>query len=159
MALGRDGIAGVVLLAVSLALLVQSLRLPQVPLVPVGPGFYPRIVLAFLAAASAALVAQDVLARRKRAEAAARPAAPRLHRLVAASFAIVAAYCFLLPYLGYRLATPLFVAGLQAALERPRGVRQGAWLAAVALGTTAVTYLAFETYLLVLLPRGAWTGW
>jgi len=155
MLLGRDGVAGLILLAISLALLVQSASLPQVPLVPVGPGFYPRLVLGFLAATSAALVVQDVVARRAGA-AAVRWA---LHRLVAATFAIVAAYCFLLPYLGYRLATPLFVAGLQAALERPRGVRQWAWLAGVALGTTAVTYLSFETYLLVLLPRGTWTGW
>jgi hypothetical protein len=29
----------------------------------------------------------------------------------------------------------------------------------VAVGTSAVTYLAFERYLTVLLPRGAWTGW
>ncbi len=157
MALGRDGIAGLILLGISLALLIQSFSLPQVPLVPVGPGFYPRIVLIFLASTSALLVAQDVLARRARAAAEGQGA--RLHKLVVAAFAIVAAYCFLLPPLGYRLATPLFVAGLQAALELPRTAKQWVWLVAVALGATVVTYLAFESYLLVLLPRGAWTGW
>jgi hypothetical protein len=29
----------------------------------------------------------------------------------------------------------------------------------VAVGTSAVTYLVFEQYLTVLLPRGTWTGW
>ena len=32
-------------------------------------------------------------------------------------------------------------------------------LAGIAIATSALTYLVFETYLLVLLPRGAWTGW
>jgi len=53
----------------------------------------------------------------------------------------------------------LFVAALQAALERPRTPRQWLVLAAVALVTSAVTYLVFERYLMVLLPRGAWTDW
>jgi hypothetical protein len=30
---------------------------------------------------------------------------------------------------------------------------------AVALATSALTHLVFEQYLLVLLPRGTWTGW
>ena len=61
MSIGRDGIAGLVLLAISLVLLVQSFQLPSLPIVPVGPGFYPAIVLSFMAAASALLVVQDVL--------------------------------------------------------------------------------------------------
>ena len=64
MSLGRDGIAGLVLLAISLALLVQSLSLPYLPIVPVGPGFYPRIVLSFMALASLSLVLQDWLKHR-----------------------------------------------------------------------------------------------
>ena len=59
MSIGRDGIAGLVLLAISLVLLVQSFQLPSLPIVPVGPGFYPAIVLSFMAAASALLVVQD----------------------------------------------------------------------------------------------------
>jgi hypothetical protein len=159
MSLGRDGFAGLVLLAVSLALLVQSFQLPTLPIVPVGPGFYPGIVLGFLAAASAALVVQDV-ARRRAQAAAAAPAAgpPRNYRLVAAAFAIVTGYVVLLPLLGFRVATALFVAVLQATLERPRTLRGWAVLSAIALGTAVATYLVFERYLLVLLPRGAWTG-
>ena len=158
MSIGRDGIAGLVLLAISLVLLVKSFQLPSLPIVPVGPGFYPAIVLSFMAAASALLVLQDLLKRRVPAGADASEAPRRNYRLVVIAFAIVGAYVALLPLLGFRLATVLFVGALQAALGRPRTARQWAVLSAIALGTAAVSYFIFERYLLVLLPRGAWTG-
>jgi hypothetical protein len=158
MSIGRDGIAGLVLLAISLVLLVQSFQLPSLPIVPVGPGFYPAIVLSFMAAASALLVVQDVIKHRAPAEAGVNDAPPRNYRLVVIAFAIVGAYVALLPLLGFRVATILFVGGLQAALDRPKSARQWTVLAAIAIGTAAVSYFVFERYLLVLLPRGAWTG-
>ena len=158
MSIGRDGIAGLVLLAISLVLLVKSFQLPSLPIVPVGPGFYPAIVLSFMAAASALLVLQDLMKRRPAATAGAGDAPPRNYRLVVIAFAIVGAYVVLLPLVGFRVATVLFVGALQAALGRPRTARQWVVLAAIALGTAAVSYFIFERYLLVLLPRGAWTG-
>ncbi|HKH01255.1 MAG TPA: tripartite tricarboxylate transporter TctB family protein, partial [Bradyrhizobium sp.] len=80
MSIGRDGIAGLILLAISLVLLVQSSQLPSLPIVPVGPGFYPAIVLSFMAAASALLVLQDIV--KHRATAPASDAPPRRYRLV-----------------------------------------------------------------------------
>ena len=50
MRLGRDGIAGLIGLAVSLALLPFAFGLPKLPIVPIGPGFYPTLVLVFMAA-------------------------------------------------------------------------------------------------------------
>jgi putative tricarboxylic transport membrane protein len=158
MSIGRDGIAGLVLLATSLFLLVKSFQLPSLPIVPVGPGFYPSIVLSFMATASALLVLQDLLKRRAPAIASAGDAPRRNYRLVVIAFAIVGAYVGLLPLLGFRVATVLFVGALQAALGRPRTARQWIVLAAIALGTAAVSYFIFERYLMVLLPRGAWTG-
>jgi hypothetical protein len=158
MSIGRDGIAGLILLAISLVLLVMSFQLPSLPIVPVGPGFYPAIVLSFMAAASAMLVLQDLLKRRPPAAAGASDAPRRNYRLVVIAFAIVGAYVVLLPLAGFRLATVLFVGALQAALGRPRTTRQWGALAAIALGTAMVSYFVFERYLLVLLPRGAWTG-
>jgi hypothetical protein len=159
--LDRDGIAGLVGLAISLLLLPHALGLPRLPIVPIGPGFYPALVLVFLAVTSAVLVAQDWVAQRaapspaEAATAAGRPA----YGLVAAAFAVVAAYVVLLPLLGFRIATALFVAAFQAALEAPRTLRQWAVLIAIALATSALAYLVFEQYLFVLLPRGAWTDW
>jgi hypothetical protein len=161
MRLGRDGIAGLIGLAVSLLLLPQALSLPKLPIVPVGPGFYPTIVFAFLGLTSAVLLAQDLVAQRRAVGAADAAAAgpPRAYGLVAAAFAIVAAYIALLPLIGFRIATVLFVAVFQLALDRPRTALQWVMLGGIALATSAVTYLVFESYLLVLLPRGTWTGW
>jgi putative tricarboxylic transport membrane protein len=134
----------------ALLLLWLSVGLPQPALVPIGPAFYPRILFVITAVLAAALVVTDL--RRRPI-----PAAPPAHyRLVVLTFAIFTAYVVLLPLLGYRLATLLFVAVLQVVIEPPRGRW---WLVAVvALGTTLVTYYVFETYLSVLLPRGRLTG-
>jgi len=50
------------------------------PIVPVGPGFYPAIVLSFMAAASALLVVQDVIKHRAPAEAGVGDAPRRNYR-------------------------------------------------------------------------------
>jgi hypothetical protein len=159
--LGRDGIAGLICLGLSIALLVMTRGLPQSALVPIGPDFYPRIVLVITAALSGMLIIADVLARRRsRGETADAPAAPekRNYHLVALTFAVFAIYVLLLPYLGFRISTFLFVAALQAVIEKPRGWRRWAIVIIAALATVIVTYLAFEVYLSVLLPRGRWTG-
>jgi putative tricarboxylic transport membrane protein len=163
MRLGRDGIAGLIGLAVSLFLLPLSFGLPKLPIVPIGPGFYPTIVLVFMGVTSAILVVQDIVAQRRAAppaqEAAQSEQPKRAYGLVLAAFIIVTAYIVLLPLLGFRISTALFVAVFQAMLERPTTLR--GWLTqfAIAIGTAAVTYLVFERYLSVILPRGSWTGW
>jgi hypothetical protein len=149
--IGRDGIAGLVCGAGSLLLLVMARGLPQPALVPIGPGFYPQILFAIAAGLSAALVVSDLTSRRR------ADVSPVPYRLVVITFAIFAAYVALLQPLGYRVATFLFVAGLAAALDPPRG-RRWALVLTVALGTTLVTYYVFEGYLSVLLPRGRLTG-
>lgn len=162
MRFGRDGIAGLIGLAVSLLLLPQAFGLPKLPIVPVGPGFYPTIVLVFLALTSAVLVLQDVLAQRGAAAAVPADAASGPHRaygLVAASFAVVGIYIAVLPLLGFRIATVLFVAVFQFVLEPPATLQRWAIQGATAVGTAALTYAVFEHYLMVLLPRGSWTGW
>jgi putative tricarboxylic transport membrane protein len=154
-----DTLAGLLGLAVSLTLLVQSFRLPKLALTPVGPGFYPRILLAFMAIVSAILVMQGLAARlrARREGCGAQPV--RAYGVVAPAFAIVAGYVALLPLLGFRIATAVFVAVFQFAVEPPRRPRDRAVLVTIALGTSLITHLVFETYLLVLLPRGSWTGW
>lgn len=162
MRLGRDGIAGLIGLAVSLLLLPQALSLPKLPIVPVGPGFYPTLVFAFLGLTSAALLVQDVVAQRRGAAVVSADIPPAPHRaygLVAVAFVLVAVYIVLMPLVGFRISTALFVAAFQLALDRPRTLLQWVVLAGIALATAALTYLVFETYLLVLLPRGTWTGW
>jgi hypothetical protein len=100
-----------------------------------------------------ALLIVNLVSRRRVAPA----PAPAHYRLVILAFVIFTGYVALLPVLGYRAATFLFVGGLQAALEPPHG-RRWALVLAVALGTALVTYVVFESYLTVLLPRGRLTG-
>jgi putative tricarboxylic transport membrane protein len=151
--LSRDGVAGLICLAGALLLLYASFGLPQPALVPIGPAFYPRILFGVTAALSALLIVSDLRRRGGRAA-----AAPVNYRLVLITFLIFSVYVFLLPVLGYRVGTLLFVAALQSTLEPPRTVRGWALVAAVAVGTTLVTYYVFEAYLNVLLPRGRLTG-
>lgn len=164
--LGRDAIAGLICLAGSLWLLALTRGLPRPALLPLGPAFYPRAVLVITAALSAILVVADWLSRRRSRGEVGPGVSPRApagvgtvlnYRLVLVTFVVFAAYVFLLPGLGYRLATFLFVVALQGVLEPPRGRR---WLSvlAVAAVTALATYLVFERYLYVLLPRGSWTG-
>ena len=154
--IGRDGLAGLVVFATSLVLFWLTLGLEKNPLVPIGPGFYPRIVLGVTAVLGFALVLADFLARRR-----ARPVAvagpTSNYRLVVLAFGVFGGYVLLLPGLGFRIATFLFVAATNLLLEPPK--RPSHWLRALALGavTALVAYYVFEQYLAVLLPRGRWT--
>lgn len=163
--LGRNGIAGLVCLAISIWLLFLTRGLPPAMMVPIGPAFYPRVVLSFMALLSAMLIIQDLIAiRRRRLAPAAEPAAPKPaaarpnYSLVVATFAIFAIYIAALPELGFRIATTLFVIALQITLEWPNSWKRWLLVLLVAIGTTVVCFIAFERYLLILLPRGNWTG-
>ena len=152
MKLSREGWTGLAALAASLVLFGLTLELKPNPLVPIGPGFYPRIVLGLSAALAAALVVFDLLKEKQTAEG---PDAN--YALVLAVFAIFGVYAGALPFLGFRISTLVFVAVLQATLEPPRGARGWIVVGATALLTTAISYVLFERYLQVLLPRGRWT--
>jgi hypothetical protein len=153
--IGRDGVAGLVCLALAAGLFALTIGLPQPPLLPIGPAFYPRIVLGVMAALSVALVIEDVAARRRRGAAA--PAATSDRGRVLLTFVLFALYVVAIPELGFRIATLLFVAALQAGLDPPRTVRDWTRVAAVAVATVFATYVMFEQYLYVLLPRGRLT--
>ena len=108
--MGRDGITGLVVLIGSLGLFAATLGLERNPMVPIGPAFYPRLVLGLTAAMAALLVVLDLLEHRRGRVAPAK-AAPRPHYgAVVVTFAVFAAYVAALPFLGFRVATLLFMA-------------------------------------------------
>jgi hypothetical protein len=149
----RDGWAGLAVLAASLFLFALTLGLKGNALVPIGPGFYPRIVLGLTAVLAAALVAWDLLrGRRAQAPDDANYGAVLLH------FAVFGTYAAALPWLGFRVATFVYVAAANALLDPPRSAKGWLRVAAVAAVTTVLVYVAFEHYLSVLLPRGRWTN-
>ena len=153
MSLSKDGWGGLAVLAASLFLIWLTLGLQDNPLVPIGPGFYPRIVLGLTALLAAALVLFDVLKKKTHgARASAAYGAVLLH------FAVFGVYAVALPWIGFRVATFAYVAATNALLDVPRSARGWLRVGLIALGTVIATYYTFEHYLLVLLPRGRWTG-
>jgi putative tricarboxylic transport membrane protein len=151
--LSRDGWAGLAVLAASLFLFALTLGLKDSPLVPIGPGFYPRIVLGLSAVLAAALVLIDLVAKAQP-----RPLPKADYGAVVLNFAVFGLYVLALPSLGFRVATFAYIAATNALLDWPRSAKGWLRVAAIALVATAVVYLVFEHYLSVLLPRGRWTG-
>jgi putative tricarboxylic transport membrane protein len=152
--LSRDGWGGLAVLAASLFLFALTLGLKDNPLVPIGPGYYPRIVLAITAVLAFAVFVSDLLTKKREAA----KQEKLNYGMVAAMFALFGLYCGALPYLGFRVSTFLYVAATNALLDPPRSTKSYFRVAAVTLITTVVVYYAFERYLTVLLPRGRWTG-
>jgi len=162
----RDAIAGLVVFAASVVLFALTLDLKDSPLVPVGPGFYPRIVLGLTALLSLGLVVGELLGRPRRqppdaglrdVEAPVAPEARPNYLLVALSFGVFGLYCAALPALGFRIATFAYVFGSSVLLSRPRSAKGWAGALVLALATSFLTWLIFERELSVLLPRGRWT--
>jgi putative tricarboxylic transport membrane protein len=150
--MSRDAITGLAVLAASLFLFYLTLDLKTNPLVPIGPGFYPRVVLGITAVLAAALIVFSFVGTRREEK-----GQDLNYGLVLAVFAISGLYVGALPFLGFRIATFVFVAVLQATLDLPGNKRSWLVVGVTALVTTGVTYLVFEHYLHVLLPRGRWT--
>lgn len=152
--MGRDGVAGLILLALSILLAIQTRQIPRSPFLALGADFFPRILLILLAAGSLLLLGLDILRhRQKRATGEGVPRFREVPRSIPAIFAVFAGYVFLMPLLGFALATVAFVAVAQILLgpHRPRDLPR---IALVAIGTATGTSLVFEQYLHVFLPRG-----
>jgi len=152
--LSRDGWGGLAVLAASLFLFSLTLGLKESPLVPIGPGFYPRIVLGLTALLSLWLLIADFYSQKQVKE-----KEELNYRLVALMFAAFGLYCALMPLLGFRVSTVLYVAACGALLEPPVGWKGWARVLSVALLTSFLSHLVFERYLSVLLPRGSWTAY
>ena len=122
-------------------------------MVPIGPGFYPRIVLGITAVLALFLVVSDLKAKKTP-----REKEKLNYQLVALQFLVFGLYCGALWGLGFRVSTFLYVAAANALLDPPKGWRGWARVAVLAVLTAFLTHLIFERYLQVLLPRGRWTG-
>ena len=152
MKLSKDGWSGLAILLASLLLFGLTLGLKDNPLVPIGPGFYPRIVLGVTAILALGVFALDLFNRKK-------IKSERLdYAMVVSMFAVFGLYCGALPFLGFRIATLLYIAATNTLLDYPENAKGWGRVAIVSIITTAVVYYVFERYLTVLLPRGSWTN-
>jgi len=148
----RDAVVGGLLALLSLFLLWKTGEIPHPPLIPIGPAFYPRVILTIFLVLSLLLVVSGF-----RAQAVPRRWSWRAwfarYRVILGCFVVFCAYVLALPILGYLLATALFTVVMQWLLGR-HGLRRLPGVLAVAIGTSLGTYFIFELYLYVLLPRG-----
>jgi len=147
----RDIGIGLGLLAFCGLMYRQAGLAPANPFVPYGPSFYPRVALVVLAGLALWLI----LEAWGRGSAAAPPRtgpAPN-YRRVLLGFACFLGYVAGLSILGFLTATFLFVLVMSWALG-PRRAAELPKLIALAVGTAAGTFLLFEKYLNVFLPRG-----
>ena len=150
----RDAGIGVGLLAFCGLLYWQAGLVSVPPFVPIGPAFYPRVILIFLAGLAVWLIVEDLLKKRAPAREAKKLAGPAPnYRRVLLGFIVFLGYVAGLSLIGYLTATFLFVLGLSWAIG-PRNIREMPKLIAIAIGTALVTFLIFEKYLYVFLPRG-----
>jgi putative tricarboxylic transport membrane protein len=164
--LGRDGIAGLVCLALSIGLFMLTFRLPPAAMIPIGPAFYPRVVILLFGLLSVILIVLDLRAMRGVRSGSTTVAATGTptagaqpnYRLVLATFVEFGLYIAVLPLIGFRLSTFLFVLALEVTLEWPRDARRWALAVVIGIATSAACYFVFENYLSVLLPRGTWSG-
>jgi putative tricarboxylic transport membrane protein len=152
--LSKDGWGGLAVLAASLFLFGLTLGLKDNPLVPIGPGYYPRIVLAVTAVFALALIGVDLAVPSRPA----RAVEKLNYVLVLEMFAVFGLYVGALPYVGFRISTFSYVAATNALLDVPRTAKGWARVLLIALITTVAVYYVFERYLTVLLPRGRWTN-
>jgi putative tricarboxylic transport membrane protein len=153
--MSRDGWIGVGLLFICGWLYTHLDRIPANPLVPIGPGFYPWLLLLIILALALALVLQDLLARDRKKERTTITNRLQEYQPTLLSFCLFLLYVLLLPKLGFLFATILFVSSLQWLLGKPVWRRLPGSLL-IGIGTSVVTYWVFEKYLHVFLPRGAW---
>ena len=150
--MGRDSGIGVGLLVLCGVLYRQAGQIPMPPFVPIGPAFYPRILLVLLVALAIWLIVEDCAAPSRRSRS--THGAPTAdYRMVLLCFVVFGGYVVGLSLLGYLASTFLFVLSL-GWLMGPRRAGELPKLGAIAGGTTVATYLVFERYLHVFLPRG-----
>ena len=143
---GETLIAAVLVLVAGYAIWVAA-RMPAGTVALPGPGFFPVWLAALLGATSVALLLRVFL----------RPgldtaSVPLGHGHVVLTLLALAGASFLLERLGFVVSMSLFLMVLFGALSELGWVRS----AVAAAVTTGLTYLIFEHFLGVSLPRGFW---
>ncbi len=150
LALARGFVGPALIFLVAVALFVAAGRLPVVP-VPgqLGPGFWPRLVLAGLMGSCVLKILDVARARTGATGPASRP--PLSAAKLGGGIALIVGYTALAPFLGFALANFLFLVGFL----RLAGTRRlFPLLANATLGSVALLYL-FVKVVYLPLPKGA----
>ena len=146
-----ERVVGLVVLAAAGAYLTQAMALPYGTAAKPGAGFFPVLVAVFACAVGVLMTARAFLA--PATAGAAREAVPdgAARGRAVSTIVLLAAFCLLLPWVGYPLVAFAFVALLLRRLG-------SAWRTAVITGavTAAASHYVFGVLLDVPLPPGPW---
>lgn len=153
--MGRDGWIGLGLLAFGGWFYSNLGKIPANPLVPIGPTYYPRILLILIMLLSLPLVIQDVIFRHRRESEGRGSFRAWVERCqpTLTCFVVFTLYVVFLPVLGFLVSSVLFVTSLQWLLG-PLRLRRLPIAMLTAVTASLLSYVVFEIYLRVLLPRG-----
>ena len=153
--MGRDGWIGLGLLAFGGWLYSNLGKIPANPLVPIGPAYYPRILLILIVLLSLVLVIQEAISRHRRESKGRGSLRGQVERYqpTLTCFIVFTLYVVFLPVLGFLVSSVLFVTILQWLLG-PLRLRRLPVSLLTGVAVSLISYVAFEIYLRVLLPRG-----
>ncbi|WP_110686313.1 tripartite tricarboxylate transporter TctB family protein [Salinicola aestuarinus] len=150
-----NAVLNAVLAALFAALFVQADALPSSMWEPLGSGSFPRLVLAALVVFNVLILVQSVLSLRRHDPA----GGPGMiawclqRRLAFATLAAFTLYALLMPWLGFPLASLLFLAGVQWTLGARRGKRLAIALVVSVVFSLGLYWLFGEVFR-ISLPAG-----
>lgn len=164
----EDKVIGIILVIFSAFMYYKTLEFPPAMFGTLGAGFFPQVLFTLLGLAGAALTITGFLRDRKRRRGEKAEEGKTLevrfwtafkesfhyHSHVIISFSCFFWYIILMSYLGYTIATLVFMPILMWILG-PRNRRAIPITIGVSLGMTFVIYFAFLKFLKVFLPEGS----
>jgi putative tricarboxylic transport membrane protein len=158
--MGRDAVIALIIVATSILLLFNTMGIPTPPIVPLGPAFYPRILLALLLIMGMILFVLDISKRQLLGEgkgdkkkALKDKEGYIRYKKVIWSFIAFGLYILFIPIIGFYSSTAIVLVILQGILGY-REPKQIPLFFMTSMITTVCIYLIFERYLMVVFPKG-----
>ena len=143
-----DFLVGLFLMALSTAGYILAGKFPPAPK-GLGPGDYPRVILVLLFLLGSILAGSAFYNLKNRTISDKTDYEKGELKQVFLLVAVVAAYIKLLSVFGYLLLTPFAVFGMMYLF----GLRKWMTMAVISIVTSVFTFVLFNDYLYVLLPR------
>jgi putative tricarboxylic transport membrane protein len=146
-----ERVVGLVVVAAAGAYLTQALALPYGTAARPGAGFFPTLVAIFACAVGVMMAVRAFLATAPAGAPREAGPGPAARGRALSTIVVLAAFCLLLPWVGYPLAAFGFVTVLLQRLGS--AARTAAIIGAL---TATVSFYVFGVLLDVPLPRGPW---
>jgi putative tricarboxylic transport membrane protein len=143
-----DFVVGLSLIVLMVAAHLVAGRLPRVPR-GLGPGDYPRVVINALLTLGALLAVSGFYRLRKQSQPDARKFVRGELKQVFVLVGCIVLYLVLVRTFGYLVLTPIFMVAMMYLF----GLRKWVQMAAIGVVTSVLTYVIFNNFLYVLLPR------